>query len=79
MAASQPPLNNQPTRRQRRQTAVVRPSDDPADSRSERNRRRRERSLERQFTWLFVVAVTATTLYLVSRTSLGMLLLRSHL
>jgi hypothetical protein len=79
VAASQPPHDNLPTRRQRPRLPATQSAREAPDSRSERNRRRRERSLERQFTWLFIVAVTATTLYLVSRTSIGLSLLRRHL
>lgn len=45
------------------------------EGRAARTRRRRERSMERRFTWLFVIVVAATTLYLFSRTVWGLMLI----
>jgi predicted cobalt transporter CbtA len=81
MAASKPPTSEIPSRRHRK--AAPEPPEPPAlpaipASRSARNRQRREESLERQFHWIFIVVVTATTLYLLSRTSWGIRLLTGH-
>lgn len=77
MAASEQPTWQPPTRRSHRASRQSLPEPGP-DSRAERNRERRERSMERQFTWLFAVAVAATTLYLVSRTPWGWSLIQGH-
>ncbi len=55
------------------------PPESAPDSRAARNRERRERSMERQFSWLFILAVGATTLYLLSRTPFGLSLMHSTL
>ena len=76
MAAPEPPNWQPPSRRQQRLAAA--PADPAMDSRAERNRQRRERSMERRVTWLFAVAVAATTLYLLSRTAWGISLIHAH-
>ncbi|MDA8204811.1 MAG: hypothetical protein M0Z36_01990 [Thermaerobacter sp.] len=77
MAASRPPDWQLPSRRHNRR--VHQTSAEPApDSRSERNRERRERSMERQFAWLFAFAVAGTTLYLISRTPWALTFIRGH-
>ncbi|MCY0878545.1 MAG: hypothetical protein OWU84_06370 [Firmicutes bacterium] len=82
MAASKPPTSDIPSRRQHKaeseRPALPELPSLPA-SRSARNRQRREESLERQFHWIFIIVVTATTLYLFSRTSWGIRLLSGHL
>lgn len=78
MAANQRPTLPSPSRRQRREPEAPIVETAP-DSRSARNRQRREQKMERRFSWLFVLAVGATILYLVSRTPWGMALIRGHL
>ncbi len=82
MAQPQHP-SNLPTPSRRRTRPATPESTVPEaaapDSRAARNRERRERSMERQFSWLFIVAVGATTLYLLSRTPLGLSLMHSGL
>ncbi|MCL5116627.1 MAG: hypothetical protein M1272_05690 [Firmicutes bacterium] len=79
MAASEPPAWQPPSRRQKRNQPNINPLPPQPDSRSARNRQRRERSMERQFSWLFALAVGTTILYLMSRTPLGLSLIRGHL
>lgn len=78
MAASEPPSLETPSRRLKKSVTPSALQETPPDSRAERSRQRRERSLERQFSWLFVVAVGATTLYLISRTPWGLTFLHTH-
>lgn len=77
MASSEPPLWEPPSRRRikanKNSLAPV------AESRAARGRDRRERQLERQFGWLFALAVGGTILYLLSRTPLGIAWLHTSL
>ena len=50
-------------------------SEQQTEGRAARTRRRRELSMERRFTWLFMIVVATTTLYLFSRTVWGLMLL----
>ena len=68
--------SSQPSRRHRRDAQAAKEESNP-DSRAERNRLRREKSLEKKFTWLFILVVVAITLYLLSRTSVGLTLIHS--
>lgn len=81
MAQPQQPTNlPMPSRRRNRPAAPEStPLEAAPDSRTARNRERRERSMERQFSWLFILAVGATTLYLLSRTPFGLNLMHSTL
>ena len=78
MASSEPPLWEPPSRRRikanKNSLAPVAES-----SRAARGRDRRERQLERQFGWLFALAVGGTILYLLSRTPLGIAWLHTSL
>jgi hypothetical protein len=74
MAAFEPPNWQTPSRRQMKAEKPEEP-DAELDSRSARNRLRREKSMERRFTWLFVTAVALVTLYLVSRTPAGVIIM----
>lgn len=78
MAAFEPPTWQTPSRRQ---TKPVNPAEPEAwlDSRAARNRQRREASMERRFTWLFVAAVVIIALYLASRTPFGITLVHHFL
>lgn len=77
MAAYQPPSWQPPSRRQARAAKPIE-NHPELDSRSERNRLRRERSMERRFSWLFITAVAATSLYLIGRTPWGLLLVHRY-
>ena len=81
MAQPQQPTNLPTPSRRRTQPAAPESTMSEAglDSRAARNRERRERSMERQFSWLFILAVGATTLYLLSRTPWGLSLMHSGL
>lgn len=77
MAAFEPPVYEPPSRKKVREAAS---KEDRSDigSRAARNRLRREQSMERRFGWLFVIVVSATTLYLLSRMPWGLVVLHRH-
>ncbi|NMP22666.1 hypothetical protein [Sulfobacillus harzensis] len=70
MAQTEPPSLQPPSRRERRhQPTLVEP--ELPSSRAARTRARRERSIERRFTALFVLAVAALVLYLMLESRWG--------
>lgn len=71
MAAFEPPRFEMPSRRRGKEPSPYDLAPEH-DSRAARNRVRREKSMERRFTWLFVAAVVSIVLYLASRTPVGL-------
>lgn len=60
------------SRRHRHHEEIPEDTASLAQSRAERTRARREQSMERRFTGVFIIAVAATLVYLVIKTPWGL-------